>query len=77
MCRCDDIAGLFATAAQFSSPEQTQVMHAAARVPSASDQGRRTGYRLVLEQAGERLDIVELERHVVQRCEGNLGVTRE
>jgi LacI family transcriptional regulator, galactose operon repressor len=46
-----------------------RIAYLAGRVPSASDQGRRSGYRMALEQAGLRLDerlIVELERHVVQ-----------
>lgn len=48
---------------------RTRIAYLAGRVPSASDQGRRTGYRMGLDHAGHTVDerlIVELERHVVQ-----------
>lgn len=51
------------------SADRKRIAYLAGRIPSASDQGRRHGYRTALEQADQTLDerlMVELERHVVQ-----------
>jgi LacI family transcriptional regulator len=48
---------------------RSRIAYLAGRLPSASDQGRRRGYKMALESAGVDVDdklIVELERHRVQ-----------
>jgi LacI family transcriptional regulator len=48
---------------------RSRIAYLAGRLPSASDQGRRNGYRTALQAAGIAVDeqlIVELERHNVQ-----------
>jgi DNA-binding LacI/PurR family transcriptional regulator len=48
---------------------RTRIAYLAGRLPSASDQGRRRGYKTALASGGVALDerlIVELERHRVQ-----------
>jgi DNA-binding LacI/PurR family transcriptional regulator len=65
----DQVAGGRLAAEHLLSAGRTRIAYLAGRVPSASDQGRRTGYRAALEEANIRLDerlVVELERHTVQ-----------
>lgn len=48
---------------------KSRIAYLAGRLPSASDQGRRRGYRTSLETAGHKVDerlIVELDHHIVQ-----------